>query len=69
MVISYTTNLRCYSDLLISVVSMIAVAILIVGLLQVILKFCYHRERVIKHQSMRMGINQSAKEIRKSISD
>ena len=68
-VISYTTHLRCYSDLLISIVSIIAVAILIVGLLQVILKFCYHRDRVIKQQSIRMGINQSAKELRKSASD
>ena len=67
--ISYTTYLRCETDLVISIVSFASLFILSVGLLQVLMKFCYHREKLMRAQALRMGINKSANEIRNTPSD
>ena len=46
-------------DLFISIISFIAILILVIGLIQVILKYFYHRESIIKIQkiSLRMESN------------
>lgn len=51
-VITYKTSLRCYMDLSLSIFSLIAILILLVALIQIILKYFYHRDNIIKIQKL-----------------
>lgn len=45
-IINYTTSLRCQMDLCVSIISLCAVLVLLAGLVQEILRHCYHRDKL-----------------------